>query len=43
VPDVGEASAAAFLEGIATVSERLIMILGLERLSEASAPMAEAA
>jgi purine-binding chemotaxis protein CheW len=43
VPDVGEASAAAFLEGIATTDERLIMILGLDRLSESGTPLAEAA
>lgn len=43
VPDVGEASAAAYLEGIATTDERLIIILGLDRLSESDAPLAEAA
>jgi purine-binding chemotaxis protein CheW len=43
VPDVGEAAAAAFLEGIATMDDRLIMILGLDRLSEGSTPLAEAA
>jgi purine-binding chemotaxis protein CheW len=43
VPDVGETAAAAFLEGIATMDDRLIMILGLDRLSEGSAQLAEAA
>lgn len=43
VPDVGEVAAAAFLEGIATIDERLIMILGLDHLAETSAPLADAA
>jgi purine-binding chemotaxis protein CheW len=43
VPDVGDAAAAAYLEGIATLEDRLIMILGLDRLSEPSAALAEAA
>jgi len=43
VPDVGEVSAAAFLEGIATMDDRLIMILGLDRLADTTAPLAEAA
>jgi purine-binding chemotaxis protein CheW len=42
VPDVGEAAAAAYLEGIATLDDRLIMILGLDRLSE-TVPLADAA
>ena len=42
VPDVGEAAAAAYLEGIATLEDRLIMILGLDRLSE-TVPLADAA
>jgi purine-binding chemotaxis protein CheW len=44
VPDVGDVSAAAFLEGIATIDDRLIMILGLDRLVEGGGmPLAEAA
>jgi len=43
VPEVGEVTATAFLEGIATLDDRLIMILGLERLADARAPLAEAA
>lgn len=43
VPDVGDVSAAAFLEGIATIDDRLIMILGLDRLVEGGMPLAEAA
>ena len=43
VPDVGDAAAAAYLEGIATLDDRLIMILALDRLSEPSAVLADAA
>jgi len=43
VPDVGEVSATAFLEGIATIDERLIMILGLDRLADTRPQIAEAA
>jgi purine-binding chemotaxis protein CheW len=43
VPDVGQSAAAAFLEGIATVDDKLIMILGLDRIIEPQAPLAEAA
>lgn len=43
VPDVGDSTAAAFLEGIATAGERLIMILGLDRFAETAAPLADAA
>ena len=43
VPEVGEVTATAFLEGIATLDDRLIMILGLERLADARPPLAEAA
>ncbi|MBW8753792.1 MAG: chemotaxis protein CheW [Sphingomonadales bacterium] len=43
VPDVGEVSATAFLEGIATIDERLIMILGLDRLADTRPQMADAA
>jgi len=43
VPEVGEVTATAFLEGIATIDDRLIMILGLDRLADARAPLAEAA
>lgn len=43
VPEVGEVAATAFLEGIATIEDRLIMILGLDRLADTRPPMAEAA
>ena len=43
VPEVGEVTATAFLEGIATIEDRLIMILGLDRLAETRPPLAEAA
>jgi purine-binding chemotaxis protein CheW len=43
VPDVGDAAAAAYLEGIATLDDRLIMILALDRLSDPSAVLADAA
>lgn len=43
VPDVGDSAAAAYLEGIATLDDRLIMILALDRLSEPSAVLADAA
>lgn len=43
VPDVGEAAAASYLDGIATTDDRLIMVLGLDRLVESGAPLAEAA
>lgn len=43
VPDVGQTQAAAFLDGIATIDGRLIMILGLDRITEPPASLAEAA
>jgi len=43
VPDVGEVTATAFLEGIATMDDRLIMILGLDRLADTHSPLADAA
>ena len=43
VPDVGQSTAAAFLEGIATVNDRLIMILGLSRIAELPITLPEAA
>jgi len=43
VPEVGEVTATAFLEGIATIDDRLIMILGLDRLADTRTPLAEAA
>ena len=43
VPEVGEVTATAFLEGIATIDDRLIMILGLDRLADTRAPLADAA
>jgi len=43
VPEVGEVAATAFLEGIATIDDRLIMILGLDRLADTRPQMADAA
>ena len=43
VPDVGQTRAAAFLDGIATIDGRLIMILGLDRITEPQPSLAEAA
>ena len=43
VPDVGQTQAAAYLDGIATIDGRLIMILGLDRITEPQASLAEAA
>ena len=43
VPDIGQSAAAAFLEGIATVDERLVMILGLDRIIEPQLTLPEAA
>ena len=43
VPDVGQTQSAAFLDGIATIDGRLIMILGLDRITEPQASLAEAA
>jgi purine-binding chemotaxis protein CheW len=43
VPDVGQSAAAAFLDGIATIDGRLIMILGLERITEPQLALPEAA
>ncbi|GGB21072.1 chemotaxis protein CheW [Sphingomonas metalli] len=40
LPDVGSSQAAALLEGLATVDDRMILILDLDRLAP---PMAEAA
>jgi len=34
VPDMGDAPAANFLEGLATIEERLILILSLDRLAD---------
>jgi len=43
VPDMGEAPAASFLEGLAAVDGRLILILALDRLAETGAALADAA
>jgi len=43
VPDVGQSAAAAFLDGIATIDGKLIMILGLERITEPQLTLPEAA
>jgi purine-binding chemotaxis protein CheW len=42
LPDIGETAAAHFLDGLATVDDRLILILALDRLGD-TAPLAEAA
>ncbi|MGK6323556.1 chemotaxis protein CheW [Sphingomonas sp. DT-51] len=42
LPDMGDAAAAQFLDGLATIDQRLILVLALERLVERSA-MADAA
>jgi len=43
VPDIGQSTAAAFLEGIATVDDRLVMILGLDRIIERQLALPEVA
>lgn len=43
VPDVGQTQAAGFLDGIAMIDGRLIMILGLDRVTEPQPVLAEAA
>ncbi|QJU58864.1 chemotaxis protein CheW [Sphingomonas sp. AP4-R1] len=43
VPDVGDASASVFLDGIGTLDDRLIMLLSLDRLAEANAMLGQAA
>lgn len=43
VPDMGDSPAAGFLEGLATIEERLILILALDRLMETTPSLAEAA
>lgn len=43
LPDMGDAPAANFLEGLATIDGRLILILALDRLVETSAALADAA
>ena len=41
-PEMGELAASGFLEGLATIDDRLILVLALDRLVE-TAPLAEAA
>jgi purine-binding chemotaxis protein CheW len=48
LPDIGDNAAASFLEGLATIDQRLILVLALERLIDAvaltpSSSLAEAA
>jgi purine-binding chemotaxis protein CheW len=43
LPDVGDVPAAGFLDGLATIDDRLIMILALERLIDRPLPLATAA
>jgi purine-binding chemotaxis protein CheW len=42
LPDMGEAEANRFLEGLATIDQRMILVLALDRLVD-QAPTAEAA
>jgi purine-binding chemotaxis protein CheW len=43
VPEMGEAPAANFLDALATIDSRLILILALDKLAETSAPLADVA
>lgn len=43
LPDMGDAEAARFLDGLATIEERMILILALERLVEQPPALADAA
>jgi purine-binding chemotaxis protein CheW len=43
LPDIGETPAAQFLEGLATIDQRLILVLALERLVDSSASLSDAA
>ncbi|MFT9178801.1 MAG: chemotaxis protein CheW [Zymomonas mobilis] len=43
VPDVGESTAARFLEGLVTIDDRMIMVLALDRLRENGLPIPDQA
>lgn len=43
LPDVGDSAAGAFLDGLATIDERMIMVLALDQLVERPNDLAEAA
>lgn len=43
LPDIGDTPAANFLEGLATIEDRLILVLALERLGDGSVGQSEAA
>ncbi|TCM00508.1 chemotaxis protein CheW [Sphingomonas sp. PP-CC-3G-468] len=43
IPDMGDAPAANFLEGLATIEDRLILVLSLDRLVETGLSMGQAA
>ncbi|MDY0959583.1 MULTISPECIES: chemotaxis protein CheW [unclassified Sphingomonas] len=43
LPDMGDATAAHYLEGLATIEQRLILILALDRLTDSVGVTAEAA
>ncbi|KQM67417.1 chemotaxis protein CheW [Sphingomonas sp. Leaf17] len=43
LPDIGDTPAANFLEGLATIEDRLILVLALERLGDHSVNQLEAA
>ncbi|MBI0475351.1 chemotaxis protein CheW [Sphingomonas sp. MA1305] len=41
LPDLGDTPAASYLEGLATIDQRLILVLALERLIDSSTDYAE--
>jgi purine-binding chemotaxis protein CheW len=43
VPDMGDVPAASFLDGLANIDDRLILILALDRLTDTGSSLAEAA
>ena len=43
LPDIGETPAAQFLEGLATIDQRLILVLALERLIDSTMALPDAA
>ena len=43
LPDIGDTPAAQFLEGLATIDQRLILVLALERLVDGTVALPEAA
>ena len=43
LPDIGDTPAAQFLEGLATIDQRLILVLALERLVDGTVALPDAA